>query len=89
MRVNYTLPEAAVQARIHLHETQICGQISKCFFVQVSYHYNQHYIRSVDSVLLYTGMNFFIYLTDFSYFSVKKEIPKIAGHSQNMLKMTF
>ena len=34
VRVNYTLPEAAVQARIHLHETQICGQVSKCFFVQ-------------------------------------------------------
>ena len=36
VRVNYILPDAAVKARIHLHETQICGQVSKCFFVQVS-----------------------------------------------------
>jgi hypothetical protein len=28
---------------------------------------------------------FFSYLTDFSYFSVNKKFPKIAGHSQNML----
>ncbi|XP_071136508.1 calcipressin-2-like [Mytilus galloprovincialis] len=34
VRVNYILPDAAVKARIHLHETQICGQVSKCFFVQ-------------------------------------------------------
>lgn len=34
VRVNYTLPDAAVKARIHLHETHICGRISKCFFVQ-------------------------------------------------------
>ena len=30
---------------------------------------------------------FFSYLTDFSYFSVNKKFPKIAGHSQNMLKI--
>ncbi|KAJ8315021.1 hypothetical protein KUTeg_007171 [Tegillarca granosa] len=33
-RVNYSLPEIATKARIHLHETNICGQCVKCYFAQ-------------------------------------------------------
>jgi hypothetical protein len=34
-------------------------------------------------------MIFFSYLTDFSYFSVKKEIPKIAGQSEQVKNDPF
>jgi hypothetical protein len=32
-------------------------------------------------------MIFLSYLTDFSYFSMEKTIPKIAGHGQNKWKI--
>ena len=34
-----------------------------------------------------SGMIFLSYLTDFSYFSMEKTIPKIAGHGQNKWKI--
>ena len=36
-----------------------------------------------------SGIIFFCYLTDFSYFSVKKKFLKIVGQIQNRSKMTF
>ncbi|XP_037088361.1 calcipressin-3-like [Pollicipes pollicipes] len=33
-RVNYSTPKAAASARIHLHETSICGATIKCYFIQ-------------------------------------------------------
>ncbi|KAL5010165.1 hypothetical protein ScPMuIL_012470 [Solemya velum] len=34
VRVNYSCPALAARARIHLNETEICGQCVKCYFVQ-------------------------------------------------------
>jgi hypothetical protein len=45
--------------------------------------YNNYIIR-----YWFSGMIFFNYLTDFSYFPLKK-YPKVAEHGQNRLKWTF
>ncbi|KAK3098440.1 hypothetical protein FSP39_019484 [Pinctada imbricata] len=33
-RVNFSLPENAVRAKIHLHETEVCNKIIKCYIAQ-------------------------------------------------------
>ena len=34
-RVNFTSTEATVAARLKFHETELCGQVIKCYFAQV------------------------------------------------------
>ena len=34
-RVNYGSAKAAASARVHLHETTLCGAVIKCYFIQV------------------------------------------------------
>lgn len=61
-RVNFSTPEMAATARIHLHELELFGKRVNCYFAQVCYHKE---IQKLNLKFIY-----FNYITmSISYFS--------------------